>query len=94
VPKAHKNRIRRSKQTTFIYPHKIAIRLVQNDLHLRFLRYFGILYSTSANPTKQPFNDKWAKAHCDIAVYDKRGLKECTPSRIYKINHKRIQKKR
>ena len=57
VPKKHKNRIRKAKYATFIYPNKKALRLVREGLHSYFLKEFKTLYSTSANPTKEDFNE-------------------------------------
>ncbi|MCX2716748.1 Sua5 YciO YrdC YwlC family protein [Helicobacter sp. MIT 21-1697] len=94
VPKGHKNRIRKAKYTTFIYPNKKAIRLVREGLHSHFLEQFKTLYSTSANPTKEDFNEIWARQKCDVIVLDKRGFSQKSPSKIYTINHHTIKRKR
>lgn len=94
VPKKHKNRIRKAKYATFIYPNKKALRLVREELHSHFLKEFKTLYSTSANPTKEDFNEIWAREKCDVIVLDKRGFSQKTPSRIYKINQHAIQRRR
>lgn len=94
IPQAHKNRIRKAKNMTFIYPNGQAIRLVNDKWHLSFLKYHQMMYSTSANLTQNAFDEKWAKTQADVIVVDSRGFKENTPSRIYTINQHRIQRKR
>lgn len=94
VPKAHRNRVRRAKKSSFIYGRNIAIRLVFDEIHLRFLKHFGALYSTSANQSQKRFNQKWAINKSDIVIYDERELCECVASKMYKINRIRIQRRR
>lgn len=94
IPSIHKNRVRKAKQTTFIYPNQKAIRVVTSGLHHQFLRTHQMLFSTSANKTKKSFNIRWAKEQCQVVVLDKRGLHEKEASHIYKINHSKIQRRR
>ena len=94
VPIKHKNRVRRAKYTTFIYPNTKAIRLVQDERHLRFLKFHKMLYSTSANPTNESFNEQWAKSHCDVIVLDKQGFAQKPASKVYRINDSKIQRRR
>ncbi len=94
IPQRHKNRIRKAKNATFIYPNGKAIRLVNDKWHLSFLKHHQMMYSTSANLTKNAFDAEWAKAQADVIVVDSRGFTENAPSRIYAINHHRIQRRR
>lgn len=94
IPIIHKNRVRKAKQTTFIYPNQKAIRVVASGLHHQFLHTHQMLFSTSANETKKTFDIQWAKEQCQVVVLDKRGLHEKKASHIYKINHSRIQRRR
>ncbi|WP_363322684.1 Sua5/YciO/YrdC/YwlC family protein [uncultured Helicobacter sp.] len=94
IPAIHKNRIRKARLSTFIYPNKKAIRLVNKGLHTQFFTSFKILYSTSANPTGEPFNQQWAEAKCDVIVFDRRSLRQGEASKIYKINRCAIQRRR
>jgi tRNA A37 threonylcarbamoyladenosine synthetase subunit TsaC/SUA5/YrdC len=94
VPNMFKNRVRKSKKTTFIYPNKKSFRVVKDEKHLEFLKKFEWMYSTSANLTGESFNKKWAKEKADIIVEDKRGLFEGKASRIYKLGKNKIKKVR
>jgi tRNA A37 threonylcarbamoyladenosine synthetase subunit TsaC/SUA5/YrdC len=94
VPRKFKNRIRRSKKVTFIYPNKEALRVVRDELHLGFLRKFKWMYSTSANKSGKRFDKEWAKSVADIVVEDRRGLFEGEASRIYKISKRKIKRVR
>lgn len=99
IPNKHKNRIRKSTKTTFIYKGKnalnkesLAIRVVQkeqgqNALHAEFLRFFPFLYSSSANAHQCNFNLDFALQKADIVILDKRGFAESKPSKIYKITN-------
>jgi len=92
VPKEHKNRVRRAKKTTFIYPNGESFRVVRDIRHLEFLRKFKWMYSTSANLHGQKFDEKWARDKADIIVEDKRGLYEGEASRIYKLGKRKIKR--
>ena len=94
VPKRWKNMVRRTSRTTFVYPNGQAVRVVKNEWHLRFLRRFGWIYSTSANPSGQSFDEEWARSQADVVVEDPRGLFEGEPSRIYRLGKKRIKRLR
>jgi len=93
VPKKHKKFIRRAKTTTIIYPNKLAFRVVaQNSSHQNFLQKFNVMYSTSANKTKNTFNENYAINNSDIIVYTKENFVEKKASSIYKINKQKIKK--
>jgi tRNA A37 threonylcarbamoyladenosine synthetase subunit TsaC/SUA5/YrdC len=92
VTNKFKNRVRRSKKTTFIYPNKKSFRVVKDKKHLEFLKKFEWMYSTSANLTGESFDENWAKEKANIIVEDKRGLFEGKASKIYKIGKNKIKK--
>ena len=94
VPKKFKNRVRRSKQTTFIYQNGEALRVVKDDKHLKFLKKLKWAYSSSANLTLKTFEENYAKQKADIIVEDNRGFFESTPSNMIKINSKKARKLR
>lgn len=94
VPKKFKNLVRRSKKTTYIYPNNQAIRVVQDIEHLKFLKKIHWAYSSSANITKKNFEENYAKQKADIIVEDARGFFESEPSRMVKINNKKLVKLR
>ena len=93
VPNKHKKFIRRAKMSTVIYPNKLAFRVVhKNSSHQNFLQKFNIMYSTSANKTKNIFNEEYAINNSDIIVYSKENFAEKQASSIYKINKQKIKK--
>ena len=92
VPNKFKNRVRRAKKTTFIYPKGDSFRVVKDKKHLEFLKKFKWMYSTSANLSGQKFNKFWAFKRADVIVENKEGFFESIPSTIYKINNYRIKK--
>ena len=94
VPKIHKNRVRRSKKTTFIFPNGESFRVVRDSRHLEFLKKFKWMYSTSANLHGKNFNEKWAREAADVIVEDKRGFVEGKASNIYKLSKSKITKVR
>lgn len=95
VPKKFKNRVRRSRNTTFIYPNGNSYRKISSKTRFYdFLDKFDILYSSSANVTKQSFEKEFAFENADVIVFTKDGFYEDTPSTIIKINNKKAKKLR
>lgn len=93
VPKRFRKLVRYSKKTTFIYPNLKSFRLIEkNHSFNHFLNKFGVLYSSSANPTGKTFDKDFALKSANILVEDKNNFYESTPSKIIKIN--KITKKR
>ncbi len=92
VPAKFKNIVRRAKKSTFIYQNGESFRVVKDENHLRFLKKFKWMYSTSANLSKEKFDKKWAMKQADIIVEGKKGFFEGEPSNIYKINNYKIKK--
>lgn len=92
IPQKHKNLIRRSSKTTFIYPNSKAYRVIKDPYHLRFLQTFKWMYSSSANPTKKGFDPLYATQKAEVIIKDKRGIYESIPSKIYKINQAQIKR--
>lgn len=92
VPNKFKNKIRRAKKTTFLYPNLKAIRVVKDCKHAKFLAKFEWLYSTSANAHGENFNENWAKSVADeivdSAFFEKKG------SKIYKISRTNLKRVR
>jgi len=87
VPNKFKKQVRNSIKTTFIYPNGDSFRVVDRDnKHQNFLQKHHILYSTSANLTKQEFNEEFAIENSDIVIFTKEGFSNTTSSKIYKIN--------
>jgi len=93
VPKKYKKLVRRAKTTTIIYPNKLAFRVVNKDSsHQNFLQKFQLMYSTSANKTKNDFDEKYAEKNSDIIVYTKNDFLEATASSIYKMNKTKLKR--
>lgn len=91
VPQKFKNRVRRSKKTTYIYSNKKAFRVVEKEsMHNVFLKRFGKFYSTSANFTGKKFEFSFALENSDILIENKNGFSETKPSKIYKLNNIKI----
>jgi tRNA A37 threonylcarbamoyladenosine synthetase subunit TsaC/SUA5/YrdC len=93
VPKRFRKMVRNSKKTTFIYQNGDSYRVVGNEqTHNRFLKKFGILYSTSANLTQNSFCIDFAVENADILVYNSENFFENNGSKIYKINKTNIKR--
>jgi len=86
VPNKFKRQIRNSQKTTFIYPNGDSYRVVdRDDSHQNFLKKFHIMYSTSANVTKQEFSEEFAVNNADIVLFTKHGFNNIGSSKIYKL---------
>ena len=94
VPKKFKNKVRNSKKITFVYPNNKAIRVIQDDEHLKFLNKIKWGYSSSANKSNEEFNLQFALEKSNIIIYSKKEFNDKTPSKIYKISKNRIKKLR
>jgi len=93
VPQKHKKFIRRAKTSTIIYPNNLAFRVVdKNSSHQNFLQKFNMMFSTSANKTKNTFNEEYAIQNSDVIVYSKEKFREKKASSIYKINKEKVKK--
>lgn len=95
VPNKYKKMVRKSKNTTFIYPNGESFRLINRSSHFYdFIKKFNILYSSSANETKKVFDYEYTYNASDIVVMDKNGFFESIPSRLYKVSKKRLKRLR
>jgi len=68
VPANHRNRLRRSKKTTFIMPNGDSYRIVKDKHHLLLLNRLGWLYTTSANLSSEAYDESFAKKNADILI--------------------------
>ena len=89
VYEKHKRFIRRSKKNTFIYKDQ-AFRVVKDEAHLKFLKRFNFMYSSSANISGEDFDFVKMYDVVDAIYEDNRGLKQQTPSRIYRVFKNRL----
>ena len=93
IPNSQKNRVRRSKKTTFIVKNQ-SFRVAQMQLQSSILRSLLWSYSTSANESGKKFERSFCEKNADIIVEDKNSLFEGKPSTLYKINAKKIKRLR
>lgn len=92
VPNRFKQKVRKSKKTTFIYKNGLSFRVIdKNSKHHLFIKKLGSMYSTSANKTKQRFDFEFAFENSDIIIYNDHNFEEKSASKIYKINSKKIK---
>ena len=92
VRKVHKKMIRRSSKTTFVFSDTLAIRVVKDQEHLKFLKKIKWAYSTSSNESGKAFDLHFALEHADTILYTKSGFEEKEASCIIKCG--RISKRR
>ncbi len=91
VPNTHKNRVRRAKRSTFIFPNGHSYRIIRDKKHLKLISKLGWAYTTSANLSNESYDKKFAISKADEIVgslQSERGM----PSQIYKINNYSIKK--
>lgn len=93
VPNSQKNRVRRSRKTTYIVKN-MAFRVASDTLNSSLLRSFSWNYSTSANESGKNFNREFCEEKTDIIIEDKNSLYEGKSSRLYKINSKKSKRLR
>ncbi len=92
VPTKFKNMIRRSKNTTFIYPNKEAFRVIdKNSNHHKIIKKFKKIYSTSANKTGEEFDINFALKSCDVVIEDKNNFNCSKSSQIVKLSTTKIR---
>ncbi len=95
VPKKYRKLVRNTKKTTFIYPNQDSFRVIdKNSNYHNFIKKFSLLYSSSANKTKEKFSYKYAKNLANIEVIDKNGFYESSASKIFRLYKKRVKKLR
>jgi len=90
VPKNHKNRLRRSKKTTFILPNKHSYRVIYDEHHLLLLNRLKWAYSTSANLSSYDYDEDFAKEKADIIITPLKKTNEA--SKIYILGKKKMQR--
>jgi len=90
VPKVHKNRVRRSKKTTFIMPNGQSYRVIQDKHHLLLLDRLKWAYTSSANLSGDSYDEDFAKKEADVIIEPLIGTKQA--SHIYKLGLKKLRK--
>lgn len=92
VPQPFKNKVRKAKKTSFLYPNSKALRVVKDLRHSEFIKKHTWLYSSSANEHKHTFNEAWARTQADVIVDEK--LFEGPASQLFKLGKNRLKKLR
>lgn len=90
IPTSHKNRVRRSKKTTFIMPNGLSYRVIDDRHHLLLLQRLKWLYTTSANLSGVQYEERFAKDSADIIVTPLKEVKQA--SAIYRLGKERVQR--
>jgi len=84
VPSLHKNRIRRSTKTTFIFPNGHSYRLIKDKHHLLLLNRLKWAYTTSANLSGLNYDENFAKKMADVIIEPLHETNQA--STIYKLS--------
>ncbi len=92
VPKKFKKIVRRAKKTTFILNKNYSFRIIQDDNHNLLINRLNFAFTTSANKSGKEFDIEYAIDKSDIIIYPISNPK--TPSKLYKINKKKIKRLR
>ncbi|MGC9351386.1 MAG: Sua5 YciO YrdC YwlC family protein, partial [Sulfurovum sp.] len=83
IPSHHRNRIRRSRKTTFIMPDGDSYRLIWDRHHLLLLNRLQWAYTTSANLSGSGYDESFAKTSADVIITPLQATKQA--SKIYKL---------
>lgn len=94
VPQIHKNRLRRSKKTTFIFPNGESYRIIRDKQHLQLVEKFGWLYTTSANLSGREYDEEFAKSVADVIIRFPKDFNAHSPSKVIKLNNTNIKRLR
>ncbi len=94
VPQKFKKIIRRKQKTTFVYPNKLAVRVVKSSPHQVFLKRFGWFYSTSANKSGENFDFNYIKDKVDIIVFSPLGFLGKSSSALFVLDKEHIRRQR
>ena len=92
VPEKHKNRIRRAKRSTFVFPDGDSYRIVREKQHLSLIQKLGWAYTTSANLSGESFDESFAYDAADVIVKYPLHDEERNASRIFKLNNIRMKR--
>ena len=90
VPNRHKNRVRRSKRTTFIMPNTLSFRVIKDCEHSLLLDRLKWAYSSSANLSGYEYDDKYARDVAEVIVGSANSHNR-KASRIYILSNSSIK---
>lgn len=83
VPQKHKNRVRRSRKTTFVMLNGHSYRVVQDKHHLLLLDRLKWVLTSSANLSGEGYDEHFAKEMADVIIEPLQGTRQA--SSIYKL---------
>ncbi|PID47476.1 MAG: Sua5 YciO YrdC YwlC family protein [Proteobacteria bacterium] len=92
VPNKHKNKIRKAKKTTFIYPNKQSLRVIKTSPHKEFILDHKWLYTTSANLTGKDFDENYARNIADEVIENEGGFLQAKASDIFLLSREKMGK--
>ena len=92
VPNIHKNRVRRAKQTTFIFKDKKSYRVIKDNRHIELIKKLKSAYTSSANLSGEDFNREFAESRADVIISFCDNKREFRASRIYFVGNFTIKK--
>ena len=90
VPAKYKNKVRRSRKTTFIMPNGHSYRLIQDKHHLLLLNRLKWAYTTSANLSGHDYDETFAKEMADVIIEPLYNTKQA--SSIYQLGKTRLKR--
>ncbi|MEA3419927.1 MAG: Sua5 YciO YrdC YwlC family protein [Campylobacterota bacterium] len=92
VPEKHKNRVRRAKRATFVFPDGYSYRIIREPGHLQLIKKFGWMYTTSANLSGDEFDETFAREAADVIVGSPSRRDNYQASSIVKLNNIRMKR--
>lgn len=90
VPQNHKNRVRRSKKTTFIMPNGESYRVIRDKHHLLLLDRLKWVYTTSANLSGEAYDEVFAREKADVVIEPIKETKQA--SKIVKLGKNSLKR--
>jgi len=85
VPNRYKNRVRRSKRTTFIMPNGLSFRVVKDCEHNLLLDRLEWSYSSSANLSGAKYDKIYAREATGVVVASPLESRREGASKIYRL---------
>jgi len=90
VPQKYKNRVRRAKKSTFIFPSGESFRVVKGTKHNLLLDRLSWVYSSSANLSGKEYDEVYAQENTEVIIFLP-NIQQGISSKIYCLGHKRLE---
>ncbi len=90
VPRPYRRRLRRSRKESYILPSGHSYRIVRDPRHLLLLKRLEWAYTSSANLSGAAYDEEYARRVADVVV-EPLGAPR-TPSRIYRLGHRKLRR--